>query len=475
MSRTQRSHQPHVSRQPPPSGRQPTRSLGPGDLALSVDELQAFQRRFEDLFRRQEQRDWFQFFLCGQLSNLERKTVEPMVLALLGADANLIRAAQYFVGQSPWESEPFIERLQGLVADWLGEPDGVVILDGSGFPKQGTHSAGVAAQYCGHVGKVANCQEGVFALYTSRRGYAFLDKRLYLPERWFTSAYQERWQACGIPPTVAFHTEPELGLEMVTQLIQRAIVPFRWVTCDEKYAEIPDFLDGVAALGKWYLAEVAVNTRVWLRTPAVVPPGQGLLGAPRKHPRVKPSAPRPYEMRELVRLIPQANWHRYTIKEGSQGPLVAEFACLRVTPIRQTLPGDRGWVILRRTVGPQPEVKFFLSNAPSTCPLQEFARVSGLRWPIETGLKESKGAVGLDQYETRTWLGWHHQMTLAFVAHLFLVHLQLVLQKKSGVDHCASSSADRVRHRRRSRPVARYVVHCAVSPAAKLCRLPFAP
>jgi SRSO17 transposase len=445
------------------------------ELALSADELQAFQTQFKDLFPRPEQRDWFRFFMAGQLSNLERKTVEPMVLALLGPDASLVRAAQAFLGQAPWETTPFVERIQMLVASWLGDADGVVIVDGSGFPKQGAHSAGVAAQYCGHVGKVTNCQEGAFVLYASRRGYAFLDKRLYLPECWFTAAYQDRWTACGIPASLTFHTEPELALEMLKSLVERAVVPFRWVTCDEKYGENPAFLDGIAALGKWYFAEVAVNTRVWRQTPAVEPPGQGLLGAPRRHSRVKPTAPRPNELRDLVWQIPRTQWRRGLIKEGSKGPLVAEFACLRVTPVRDKLPGERCWAVFRRTLGPEPEVKFFLSNAPSTCSLEAFMRISGLRWPVETGLKEAKGAVGMDQYETRTWLGWHHQMTLTFLAHLFLVRLQLVIQKKSSVDHCSGPSAHCTCHRRRPGAVARHLGHRALSPVPQLRGIPVAP
>jgi SRSO17 transposase len=440
MSQRKRSSARRASRRPPASGRKPTKRLTTRDIAASADELLAFQEQFQFLFARQEQRDWFRVYMCGQLSNLERKTIEAMILDLLGTDASAIRTAQHFMSCAPWVVEPFVEHAQKLVAAWLGELDGVVILDGSGFPKQGTHSVGVASQYCGHVGKVTNCQEGVFALYASRRGYAFLDKRLYLPELWFTPKYQKRWQVCGIPDAQAFHTEPELGLEMLTQLVERGVVPFRWVTCDERYGEIPAFLDGIAALGKWYFAEVASDTRVWLRTPPVEPPGQGLLGAPRKHPRVQRTAPEPYEMRELVKLIPAARWQRYKIKEGSQGPLVAEFVCLRVTPIRNELPGQRCWVIFRRTLGPKPKVKFFLSNAPANCSLQEFAQISGLRWPIETGLEEGKGEVGMDHYETRSWLGWQHHMTLSILDHLFLVRLQLVFQKKPGLDHRASPS-----------------------------------
>jgi SRSO17 transposase len=464
-----------AARRPPASGRKPTGRLTTRDIATSADELLAFQAHFESLFARQEQRDWFRFYMCGQLSNLERKTVEPMVLALLGVNESAIRTAQHYLGQAPWETKALLEHAQALVADWLGEPDGVVIVDGSGFPKQGTHSAGVGRQYCGHVGKVANCQEGVFILYASRRGYAFLDKRLYVLAEWFTADYSDRWKACGMPETLSFQTEPELGLDMITALVERGVLPFRWVTCDARYGEIPAFLDGIAALGKWYFAEVAADTRVWRRTPPVEPPGRGLLGRPRTHPRVKRTAPAPYEMRELVMQVPAAQWQRYMIKEGSQGPLVAEFACIRVTPIRDELPGPRCWAILRRTVAPQSEVKFFLSNAPLTCSRQEFVRVSGLRWPIETGLEEGQGEVGLDQYETRTWLGWHHHMTQSILAHLFLVRLQLVFQKKSRVDHRPGASTHCARHRRRPRDMARHLGRSALSSASQLCRLSFAP
>lgn len=262
---------------------------------------------------------------------------------------------------------------------------------------------------------------------------------------------------------------------MIAELSQRAVLPFRWVTSDERYGEIPAFLEGIAALGKWYLAEVAADTRAWVRTPPVEPPGQGLLGAPRKHPRVKPTAPQPSEMRDLVKLVPGGQWQRRKIKEGSKGPLVAEFACMRVTPIRDELPGQRCWAIFRRTLGSQPEVKFFVSNAPATCSLPDFVRVSGLRWPIETGLEEAKGEVGMDHYETRTWRGWHHHMTLSILAHLFLVRLQLVSQKKSRLDHRPSAPTHRARHRRSTGKFARHPGDIALSPASESCGVLFTP
>ena len=132
------------------------------DFAAGADELVAFYRQFESLFKRREQREKFLLYMCGQLSNLERKTIEPMVLALIGANVSVIRGLQHFIGRVGWEITPFLEHVQSRVADWLGEPDGVVIADGSGFPKQGDRSVGVGWQYCGHLGKLANCQEGVF-------------------------------------------------------------------------------------------------------------------------------------------------------------------------------------------------------------------------------------------------------------------------------------------------------------------------
>jgi len=420
-----------ASRRPPASGRKPTDRISTRDVSMAADELQVFHRQFQPWFQRREQRAWSLLYLCGQLSNLERKTIEPMVLSLLGADPNAIRGMQQFIGQGEWESGSLLLRVQDLVSSWLGEADGVVIVDGSGFPKQGKHSVGVAHQYCGHLGKIANCQEGVFLVYASRRGYAFVDERLYVPEEWFSDESRKRRKAGGMPETLSFRTEPELGLEMITALVQRRAIPFHWVTCDESYGKIPAFLDGIAALDKCYLAEVPSDTRVWLRTPTIELPGRGLFGRPRTHPRVKRTAPRPLELRALMTQLPRATWQRRKIQEGSKGPMMVELAFVRVTPVREGLPGPRAWAIFRRRLGSQPETKFYLSNAPAECPQAELTRLLGMRWPVETALEEGKGEVGLDHFETRTWQGWHHHMLQSFLAHLFLIHLRLQFQKKA--------------------------------------------
>jgi SRSO17 transposase len=398
---------------------------------MIVDELQTFHREFQPLFQRREQRAWSLLYMCGQLSDLERKTMEPMVLSLLGANPNAVRGLQQFIGQGEWESGPLLLHLQDLVSRWLGEEDGVIIVDGSGFPKQGKHSVGVTHQYCGVLGKIANCQEGVFLVYASRRGYTFVDERLYVPEEWFSQTARRRWKACGMPDALTFHSEPELGLEAITALHKRGVLPFRWVTCDEKYGRNPAFLAGIASLGKWYLAEVPVDTRVWLRTPAIEPPGPGLMGRPRLYSRVKPNAPRPLELRELLLQLPQSAWHRRKIQEGSKGPLVVEMACLRVTPIRDALPTPCCWAIFRGSLGAQPETKYYLSNAPANLPPTELAPLTAMRWPVETTFEEAKGEVGLDHFETRTWQGWHHHMLQSFLAHLFLLRIRLLFQKKA--------------------------------------------
>jgi SRSO17 transposase len=452
---------------PPASGRAPGPFLTQQDVDASADELRAYLRLWASVWPRREQREWSAFYLCGQLANLERKTIEPMVLALRGPDANAMRGLQQFVGQSAWALAPMRERLQQLVGGWLGEPEGVLIFDGSGFPKQGAHSAGVAPQYCGALGKIANCQEGVFAVYTSALGYAFVDGRLYVPERWFGDDYRARWRACGMPRALSFQTEPEIALTMLTDILDQGALPFRWVTADEHFGEIPAFLDGIAAAGKWYQVEVPLTTRIWLRTPTVQPPGPGLMGRPRTQPRVAPGAPRPLTLQALAAQLPRSVWQRWTIEEGSRGPLEADFAFVRVTAIRDTLPGPRLWATFRRSLADPSEIKYYLSNAPAHCPQAELVRVTGLRWPIETALEEGKGEVGLDQYETRSWLGWHHHMLQSFQAHLFLMRLRLAFKKKPRAHDRPSPSTGRRRHGPAQRRLAGRGSSDPLSPAAQ--------
>jgi hypothetical protein len=155
------------------------------------------------------------------------------------------------------------------------------------------------------------------------------------------------------------------------------------------------------------------------------------MGRPRLYVRVKPTAPRPLELRELLLQLPRAAWQRRKIQEGSKGPLVVELAGVRMTPIHDGLPAARCWAIFRRSLAAQPETKYYLCNAPANLLPTEFAPLTAMRWPVETAFEEAKGEVGLDHFETRTWQGWHHHMVQSFLAHLFLVRIRLLFQKKA--------------------------------------------
>ncbi len=435
-----------IRQQPPASGQPPMTKLNAQDREAICQALTDYAQAVSVYFQRREQRQWSMLYLCGQLSNLARKTIEPMVLSLLGPDRNAVRAVQQFIGQGHWAARVLIEGHQDLVAKSLGDPQGVVIVDGSGFPKRGSHSVGVARQYCGVLGKVANCQEGVFVVYASRHGYTFLNARLYLPEEWFDAPHRRQWPKYDLPDDTQFHTEPELALEMIQDLVSRQVIPFQWVTCDEHFGQNAAFLDGIDTLGKWYLAEVPSNTRVWLKTPGIEPTGRGPLGRRRIHPRVKPNAPRSQELWDIVVKLPDSAWRRFTIQEGGKGPLVADFAFLRVTTLRNRLPAARAWAVFRRSLGTPPVLKFYLSNAPATCSDRQLVNLSGQRWPIETTIEEGKGEVGMDHYETRTWRGWHHHMAQTFLAHHFLMRLRLQLKKNTGLDDGATAPAGRRYH-----------------------------
>jgi SRSO17 transposase len=468
-------------KQCPPRRNQPPASGRPAGLKLTVQDQESicqaltdYHRQFENCFYRREQRHWSAVYLCGQLSNVERKTIEPMVLDLLGPDRNAVRAVQDFIGAGQWAALDLIRRHQAVVAQSLGHPRGVVIVEGSGFPKQGGHSAGVAWQYCGLLGNVANCQEGVFVVYDRPRGYAFLKGRLYLPEDWFDHDHQARWRDCGIPDDTPFRTEPELALDMVCDLVEREVLPFQWVTCDEHFGQNPGFWDGIAALGKWYFAEVPSNTRVWRHTPAVEPAGPGLLGRPRIRARVSLGAPPAQELRTLANHLPKTCWQRLTIQEGSKGPMVADFAWLRVTSVRNRLPGPRVWAIVRRSLTAPIETKYYLSNAPVGITPRAMADMSGQRWPIEPIFEEAKGEVGMDHYEIRTWVGWYHHMAQTFVAHHFLMQVRAQLKKVTRLDDRSSAPPGRPDHRHRQVSV-RSVRSHRISSAAKLCRLPSSP
>jgi SRSO17 transposase len=427
------------------------------DLADLVDELATYHHEFAALFKRYEQRAWAKIYLNGLLTaNVPRKNIEAMALRLFGADeaaARTVRALQQFVGEGGWDDAAILAKHRRLVNEDLGEDDGVLIVDGSDFPKQGSHSAGVARQWCGHTGKKDNGQAGVFLGYASRTGYTLLDRRLYLPACWFTPEYRERWEACRIPDATPFRTKHELAAELVEAATAAGSLRARWVVCDEGYGDDPTTLDRFAATGLWYLAEVPRDTQVW---PLVEPDGRTPRDRPERwipprkpsrkgfaprRERLHPASPAKIPVDHYAARIPAVQWQRYRVLEGSKGPLVADFAARRVVGVRDKLPGPEVWAVFRRTVagpGEEPELQVYLSCAPVETPLAALVRVSGMRWPIEACFAESNGELGMDHYELRFWRGWHHHMTMVILAHHFLVRLQQRLNQREG-DHTAAA------------------------------------
>jgi len=395
------------------------------EIEEMVDELSRYHERFRDAFGRVEQMRQSRIYLQGLLGEQPRKTTERIALE----QGVAVRTLQHFIGQSPWPTEPVLATHQEQVGETLGEADGVMLIDESGVVKQGGHSVGVAAQYCGAVGKVANCQVGVYLGYVSRQGYSLVDGQLFVPEQWFEPDYAELRKETGVPTELTFQTKPQIALDLLTQAVAQDQIPFSTVAADALYGNSTEFRDGVAALGKEYFVEVSCDTQVWCERPRTwVPPRAGQRG---RHPtrlRLHPESEPSQRVDTLALILPPAAWTPMTIKEGSKGPIVCEFACQRIIEARSGMPHEELWLVLRRNLDDPTQVKYYLCSSPANLPFSELVRLSGLRWPIEILFEESKGEVGFDHYELRGWLGWHHHMTLSILAHFFLVFLRIHLQ-----------------------------------------------
>jgi SRSO17 transposase len=334
---------------------------------------------------------------------------------------------QNFIGASPWDDQALIVEHQSVTQETIGHPEGCIVMDGSGFPRKGTESAGIARQYCNQTGKVDNCQVGVYLAYSSPRGYTLLDRYLHLPEEWFSSEYVERRQRCGIPEETTFLTHQESALEMLKGVLQRGVVTFKWVLGDEEFGRDTQLLDQIADTGKWYFMQVPVNTRVWLERPETGIPAW--KGRGRKSTRKQLVEGEPPQRVDEVSLSPE-QYQRYTLHEGGKGPLVADVASIPVVTVRDRLPGPEVWLVIRHDVS-SGERRYFLSNAPKETQQSQLAWLSAARWPVERSIEDCKDELRMNQYAMRSWHGWHHHMTLVMIAHLFLVTLQQDFQEQA--------------------------------------------
>jgi SRSO17 transposase len=392
-------------------------------------ELDVFLERYAPPFGRDEARDHAHRFVQGLLLGGDRRSVENIAEAI---DGCVVRSLQKFIGQSPWADDELVEELQRHVTEVLGDPDAALNVDETGFPKKGTKSVGVKRQYAGCLGRTDNCQIGVFVNYRSAAGHTLIDRRLFLPEEW--AADGPRREEAGVPEAVVFRTKPELALGMVQQAVERGL-PFRWVTADSVYGDSPTFVQGIRALGKWYVVDTSADARVWLAEPEVIPAGtKGPRGRATTQPR---AATKPRRLDEVVAELPAKAWKRLVVAEGSQGPRIYEYAFVWVWFSEEGLPSGRERLLVRRSLGQQAEVKYHRSNAPAEVPLEKLACVRGSHWSVEQSFEAAKGECGLDEYETRGWVGWHHHTALSLLALWFLGLQKQRLGEKRAADDCA--------------------------------------
>jgi SRSO17 transposase len=355
-----------------------------------------------------------QQYLRGLLvDSSERRNAENLAELVEGGSA---RALQRFLTEAPWSVERVIERLHEDVAAVLESPDGVWVVDETGFAKQGTKSVGVARQYSGTLGKVGNCQIGVFLGYAAERGHALVDARLYLPERWTDDP--ARCRAAGVPKDLVFETKPALALAMVRRARERGQLQARWVTGDEVYGGNRAFRDALEADGYWYVLEVPSPTLVCTLGPAEASAPSVTSGW-----RLRSDLDPPTSVAEVAAALPPERWPLLDVVEGAQGPRRYVVATQRVREVRDGVIGAERELLLRRNPDGS-ELRLYLANTPRGLAPLALARVASARWTIETGFEQAKGEAGLDEYEVRSWAGWQHHITLALLASLFLLQVR---------------------------------------------------
>ena len=399
------------------------------DLQVLLPALEGFHARFGRFFRRSEGRAFGRRYLIGLTLPIERKNAENIAEGV-GASP---RKLQEFLSVSPWDDEGCIGELQRFVGEQLGTPCGVLILDDTGFPKKGIHSAGVGRQYSGTLGRVDNCQVGVFLGYAGAHGHTLVDRRLYLTAGWLGDPVKRASPRAAVPADVHFRTKLDLAAEMLGCAAERGHLPYAWVTADAAYGDSHDLRRLVAEQSRWYCFEVSKTAEVWTVDPGWgVPPPSGDKGRPRTRARPRPDALPARTVEEIVRKLPVGDWIRLRVTEGEKGPREYEFVRLRVIEKIHREPGPEGWLMARRPVGSDPgaDIKCYLSNAPSTIALAEMAAVGCLRWTIEEDFELAKGEVGLDHYEVTRYRGWYHHITLSLMALAFLKSVQREWGKK---------------------------------------------
>lgn len=377
----------------------------PAVFAGMMSRLERFAEPFVERLRRPEQKKHAQTYVRGLLSDVERKNAE----AIAYRHDQDRQGLQTFIGTAPWDHKPVLEELARQVGQQLGESDGVIMFDPSAFPKKGSHSVGVARQWCGRLGKVDNCQVGVFMGYASRTEQALVDMRLYLPEEWTKD--RKRRKECGIPKEVRFQTRHKLVLQMLDE--KGHLLPHAWITGDDEMGRPAWFRRALDERSETYLLAVPSNTTI--RDLEAEPPPYSGRGRQPKPPF--------QQVRAWCESLPRCAWTRLKVRDGDKGPLMVDIVKRRVIAKIDRKVGLEETLVVTRCVDEEGRVKhdYYLSNASAETPLNEFARVANAAHRIEQCIQRSKSEAGMADYQVRTWLGWHHHITLSLIATWFLV------------------------------------------------------
>jgi SRSO17 transposase len=369
------------------------------------DRLTSFLERYLPCFYRAEQRATATLVIRGLLSGLQRKTCEPIAI-----EAGVHRKpVQFFVGAGKWDDENVMAELRRHVREELSDPEAILILDPSAFPKTGTESCGVARQWCGRLGKQDDCQLGVFLAYAAPKGYAPLDRRLYLPKDW--AADPDRREKVHIPAGVEFQEAWRIAVDLLERC--RKELPHAWVTGDDEMGRPAEFRGWLRRHGERYILDVPCNTSIRdleRRRPRRRRAGRGRK---RETPFCRADA---WAARQ-----PEGRWTRLTVRDGERGPLRVDALTVRVRSKEKRRIGPEERLVAMRTVEAKPQMHYALSNAGPEVSLAELVRVRFTRHRVEEAFEAGKGEAGLDHYEVRSWVGWHHHMTLSLLALWFLI------------------------------------------------------
>jgi SRSO17 transposase len=390
----------------------------PKELAALDKRLDSFLADLTASLGRSERHRWAKAYLQGLLLDGARKSIEPLA-DRIGADVQSLRQ---FVGQSPWAVEEIQGQLAGKVVDILTEPE-VWMIDETSFPKAGEASVGVARQYCGALGKIANCQVAVSLHWSTAEASCPVAWRLYLPESWLKNP--ERRAAGKIPAEVVYRNKNQLALDLVDQALAWKI-PSLPVVADSAYGNDFNFRSGLRARKMFYAVAVEPTSKVWTSDPAEVPvPPRKPRGRPQQYAVLK-DMPEPQTLSELARACPRGVWHNVTWRQGTKGPMRSRFAQVKVWaahgwrksehPLR-----EMEWLLIEWPEGAKEPSDYWLAHlGDQPVGLRRLIRIARARWRVEMDYRELKEELGLDHYEGRHWLGWHHHVTLVSLAYAFL-------------------------------------------------------